>query len=184
MFLKNDCDFDSNFNNDSALVHSSKGFTPNRWQVIAWSSVGQDMWCHIDSLVQERRSSIANALELRLSCINPWIWCHQAAMSYFFPQLQVHEKDARNVLDMQNVLRLQEEEVHHLRQDKDDLRVISDTQKQRMHVSCLFHVSHRVWGLNLSWGLYWLKWQNFAFLEILHNSKVNPMLQALGYSLE
>ena len=93
------------------------------------------MWCHIDSLVQERRSSIANALDLRLSCINPSIWCHQAAMSYFFPQLQVHEKDARNVLDMQNVLRLQEEEVHHLRQDKDDLRVISDTQKQRMHVS-------------------------------------------------
>ena len=28
---------------------------------------------HIDGLVQERHNSIANALELRLSCINPWI---------------------------------------------------------------------------------------------------------------
>ena len=26
---------------------------------------------HIDRLVQERRNSIANALELRLSCTNP-----------------------------------------------------------------------------------------------------------------
>ena len=29
---------------------------------------------HIDGLVQERRNSIANALELRLSCTNPSIW--------------------------------------------------------------------------------------------------------------
>ena len=29
---------------------------------------------HIDGLVQERRSSIANALQLRLSCTNPSIW--------------------------------------------------------------------------------------------------------------
>ena len=28
---------------------------------------------HIDELVQERRNSIANVLELRLSCTNPWI---------------------------------------------------------------------------------------------------------------
>ena len=27
---------------------------------------------YIDGLVQERRNSIANALELRLSCTNPW----------------------------------------------------------------------------------------------------------------
>ena len=32
-----------------------------------WGRVG---W-HIDGLVQERRNSIANALELRLSCTNP-----------------------------------------------------------------------------------------------------------------
>ena len=30
----------------------------------------------IDGLVQERRNSIANALELRLSCTNPSIWLH------------------------------------------------------------------------------------------------------------
>ena len=33
---------------------------------------------YIDELVQEKRYSIANALELRLSCTNPsisWIWC-------------------------------------------------------------------------------------------------------------
>ena len=29
---------------------------------------------HIDGLVQERRNSIANALELRLSCTNPSIY--------------------------------------------------------------------------------------------------------------
>ena len=29
---------------------------------------------YIDGLVQERRHSIANALELRLSCTNPLIW--------------------------------------------------------------------------------------------------------------
>ena len=30
----------------------------------------------IDGLMQERRNSIANALELRLSCIDPSIWYH------------------------------------------------------------------------------------------------------------
>ena len=29
---------------------------------------------YVDGLVQERRNSIANAVELRLSCINPSIW--------------------------------------------------------------------------------------------------------------
>ena len=29
--------------------------------------------CYIDGLVQEKRNSIANALELRLSCTNPSI---------------------------------------------------------------------------------------------------------------
>ena len=33
----------------------------------------QNMILHIDGLVQERRNSIANALELRLSCTNPSI---------------------------------------------------------------------------------------------------------------
>ena len=31
---------------------------------------------HVDGLVQERRNSIANALELHLSCSNPLMWCH------------------------------------------------------------------------------------------------------------
>ena len=31
---------------------------------------------HLNGLVQERRNSIANALELRLSCINPPICRH------------------------------------------------------------------------------------------------------------
>ena len=32
-------------------------------------------WCHhLNGLVQERRNSIANALEVRLSCTNPSIW--------------------------------------------------------------------------------------------------------------
>ena len=31
-------------------------------------------WCYIDGLVQERHKSIANALELYLSCTNPSIW--------------------------------------------------------------------------------------------------------------
>ena len=44
------------------------------------------LWIHIDGLVQERRNSTANALELRLSCTYPsictvhWLnvvwWCH------------------------------------------------------------------------------------------------------------
>ena len=29
---------------------------------------------YIDELVQERRNSIANALELRLPCTDPWLW--------------------------------------------------------------------------------------------------------------
>ena len=39
---------------------------------------------HIDELVQERRNSIANALELRLSCTNPSIsCCNRWAMGCF-----------------------------------------------------------------------------------------------------
>ena len=34
----------------------------------------QDTYLHIDGLVQERRNSIANALELRLYCTNPSLW--------------------------------------------------------------------------------------------------------------
>ena len=36
---------------------------------------------HIGGLVQERRNSIANALELRLSCTNPSIWMQSRKLS-------------------------------------------------------------------------------------------------------
>ena len=58
-----------------------------------WLGPGDDMWRHVDGLMQERRNSIANALELRLSCTNPsmFIWvqimaCGLTASSYFFNQ--------------------------------------------------------------------------------------------------
>ena len=39
---------------------------------------------HIDGLMQERRNSVANALELRLSCTNPSIWAkHKCDISLF-----------------------------------------------------------------------------------------------------
>ena len=48
------------------------------------------MWDYINGLVQERRNSIANALELRLSCTNPSIlslgqmhwWYHSHALNH------------------------------------------------------------------------------------------------------
>ena len=39
-------------------------------KVLNW----QNVWQHIDGLVQERRNSSASAMELRLSCTNPSIW--------------------------------------------------------------------------------------------------------------
>ena len=36
-------------------------------------------WIHIDGLMQKRHNSIANALELRLFCIKPWIYCSSHA---------------------------------------------------------------------------------------------------------
>ena len=44
--------------------------TENNPEICHWDHVFQD---HTDGLVQERRNSIANALELRLSCTNPMI---------------------------------------------------------------------------------------------------------------
>ena len=44
----------------------------------------QNLLCHniyIDGLVQERRNSIANALELHLSFTNPSTWCHLRVMA-------------------------------------------------------------------------------------------------------
>ena len=44
---------------------------PKKWQAIAWMKGGPSHHVHIDGLVQERRNSIADALELRLSYTNP-----------------------------------------------------------------------------------------------------------------
>ena len=43
----------------------------NAWQTANFSA---HLFIYIDGLMQERRNSIAKALELRLSCINPSIW--------------------------------------------------------------------------------------------------------------
>ena len=43
---------------------------------------GESLCYHLDRLVQERRNSIANALEWRLSCTNPSICCTQGAINF------------------------------------------------------------------------------------------------------
>ena len=45
---------------------------PVEWMVSRW--IQRNSQEDIDGLVHERHNSIANALELRLSCINPSIW--------------------------------------------------------------------------------------------------------------
>ena len=48
----------------------------------------------IDGLVQERRNSMANALELQLSCPKPWIYIHiKNKLDLGVPKLQkkLHE---------------------------------------------------------------------------------------------
>ena len=49
--------------------------TPNWRQALPKTNYDPAHWCiyHIDGLVQERRNSIANAQELRLSCTNSFI---------------------------------------------------------------------------------------------------------------
>ena len=45
---------------------------------------------HINGLVQERCNSIANALELRISCINPAIWCPVDINFYFMVVWEIY----------------------------------------------------------------------------------------------
>ena len=60
-------------------IGSDNGLVPNRWQAIIWTNDGIVYW-HIytslcpNELMQERLNTIANALELRLSCTNPSIY--------------------------------------------------------------------------------------------------------------
>ena len=44
----------------------------------------------IDGLMQERRNSIANALELRLSCTNPSKWCDELFMCVCLLPMYLH----------------------------------------------------------------------------------------------
>ena len=64
-------------NNSSSSKYVIISFTSsgNFIQFICNAAVMSCFTCFdIDGLVQERRNSIANALELHLSCTNPWIW--------------------------------------------------------------------------------------------------------------
>ena len=40
-------------------------------KIMTFDIIAIFIWEHTDGLIQERRNSIANALELRLSCTNP-----------------------------------------------------------------------------------------------------------------
>ena len=49
------------------------GIKPVNWTLKNKRFIQNEYERHVDGLMQERRNSIANALELRLSCINPSI---------------------------------------------------------------------------------------------------------------
>ena len=66
-------DRDNIFNQPYYLL---RNYTQNIY--ITVKSSWNDIWNIKDGLVQERRKSIANALELRLSCTNPSIWSLKA----------------------------------------------------------------------------------------------------------
>ena len=54
---------------------------------------------HIDALMQERRNSIANALELRLSCTYPSIWyhCNMTVIIYLICRWSVNNSATENL---------------------------------------------------------------------------------------
>ena len=55
--------------------------------MLATTAVALKLCCynlHVDGLMQERCTSIANALELCLSCINPSMYCHLIHHLVFF----------------------------------------------------------------------------------------------------
>ena len=51
------------------VIHRWTMDSPHKGPAV--ESVSMQWWHHVDGLVQERRNSIANALDLRLSCTNP-----------------------------------------------------------------------------------------------------------------
>ena len=71
--------------------HSNTHYIPNN--IIQFDCA---LFCcgYINGLVQERRNSIANALELRLSCTNPSISCFSGPVQCWkFPQVRQSEAD-------------------------------------------------------------------------------------------
>ena len=81
-----------NFDQDFQQQYSVKALSeltwlpePFRWNLFRvgykWTLVAQDSQHYINGLVQERRNSITNALELRLSCTNPSLWPHWSSVS-------------------------------------------------------------------------------------------------------
>ena len=82
--------------------------------VVSFNNIHQarDLKCYdanVDGLMQVRCNSIANALELRLSCTNPSMWCHSNACQIFYVDADVytHHKplifgDFHEMMIMQN----------------------------------------------------------------------------------
>ena len=62
------------------IIGSGYGLMLNHHQAITWTNMTYHCWgpqgliSQMYGLEQERRNSIANALELRLSCTNPLKW--------------------------------------------------------------------------------------------------------------
>ena len=54
------------------------------------SIITKILWAHFDGLEQERRNSIANALELRLSCTNPSIYSSPLQLIHYSPYITSH----------------------------------------------------------------------------------------------
>ena len=59
------------FSDDKNVWNYSISYLHGMWNTVIYWPIGLD---YIDGLVQERRNSIVNALELRLSCTNPSIY--------------------------------------------------------------------------------------------------------------
>ena len=58
------------------FFHEERFKLPSSFQLI------MAYWHQFDGLMQKRRNSIANALELRLFCIKPSIWWHRSGSTF------------------------------------------------------------------------------------------------------
>ena len=55
---------------------------------MAWTNFHKVICYHIDGLMQERHNSIANALDLCLSCTNPSIWHHEPMFTKLYATIR------------------------------------------------------------------------------------------------